>query len=106
MDEGPNLTETRPRIPSTSSRFWTRRPSVFPPCPRSPPSELSMALFGRKKSTVGLDIGSGLIKVAVIDHSRSEPELVRVSVVPLLADAIVEGGIIDPGTTAQPIRAP
>jgi type IV pilus assembly protein PilM len=33
-----------------------------------------MALFGRKKTTVGLDIGSGLIKVAVIDHSKAEPE--------------------------------
>jgi type IV pilus assembly protein PilM len=29
-----------------------------------------MALFGRKKTTVGLDIGSGLVKVAVVDHSR------------------------------------
>jgi type IV pilus assembly protein PilM len=38
-----------------------------------------MALFGRNKTTVGLDIGSGLIKVAVIDHARSEPELVRVA---------------------------
>ena len=27
-----------------------------------------MALFGRSKTTVGLDIGSGLIKIAVIDH--------------------------------------
>ena len=50
-----------------------------------------MALFGRKKSTVGLDIGSGLIKVAVIDHSKAQPELVRVAITPLLADAIVEG---------------
>src|SRR5258708_22642736 len=104
MDQCPKLTETRPRIPSTSSRFWTRRPSVFPPCPRSPPSELSMALFGRKKSTVGLDMGSGLIKVAVIDHSRSEPELVRAGVVPLLADAIVEGEIMDPGIVAEAIQ--
>ena len=35
-----------------------------------------MALLGRKKSTVGLDIGSGLIKVAVVDHSKKgQPEL-------------------------------
>jgi type IV pilus assembly protein PilM len=65
-----------------------------------------MALFGRsKKATVGLDIGSGLIKVAVIDHSRKEPELVRVAVVPLLADAIVEGEIMDPGIVAEAIQA-
>src|SRR5678815_1933281 len=63
-----------------------------------------MALFGRNKTTVGLDIGSGLIKVAVIDHSKSEPELVRVAVVPLLADAIVEGEVMDPGIVAEAIR--
>ena len=63
-----------------------------------------MALFGRGKTTVGLDIGSGLIKVAVIDHSRSEPELIRVAVVPLLADAIVEGEIMDPGIVAEAIQ--
>jgi type IV pilus assembly protein PilM len=64
-----------------------------------------MALFGRKKTTVGLDIGSGLIKVAVIDHSKREPELVRVTVAPLLADAIVEGEVMDPGIVADAIQA-
>jgi type IV pilus assembly protein PilM len=65
-----------------------------------------MALFGRKKTTtVGLDIGSGLIKVAVIDHSKREPELVRVTVTPLLADAIVEGEVMDPGIVADAIQA-
>jgi type IV pilus assembly protein PilM len=65
-----------------------------------------MALsFGRKKVTVGLDIGSGLIKVAVIDHSRKEPELVRAAVAPLIADAIVEGEVMDPGIVADAIKA-
>ena len=64
-----------------------------------------MALFGRKKTTVGLDIGSGLIKVAVIDHSKREPELVRVTITPLLADAIVEGEVMDPGIVADAIQA-
>ncbi len=63
-----------------------------------------MALFGKKKTTIGLDIGSGLIKVAVVDHSRSEPELVRVGIAPLLADAIVEGEVMDPGIVADAIR--
>ncbi len=63
-----------------------------------------MALFGRKKMTVGLDIGSGLIKVAVIDHSRHEPELVRASITPLLADAIVEGEVMDPGIVSDAIK--
>jgi type IV pilus assembly protein PilM len=61
-------------------------------------------MFGRKKTTVGLDIGSGLIKVAVIDHSRREPELARVTVTPLLADAIVEGEVMDPGIVADAIQ--
>jgi type IV pilus assembly protein PilM len=64
-----------------------------------------MALFGRSKTSVGLDIGSGLIKVAVIDHSKKEPELVRVAVVPLLADAIVEGEVMDPGIVTEAIQS-
>jgi type IV pilus assembly protein PilM len=64
-----------------------------------------MALFGRKKTTVGLDIGSGLIKVAVVDHTKRGPELVRVTVTPLLADAIVEGEVMDPGIVAEAIQA-
>jgi type IV pilus assembly protein PilM len=63
-----------------------------------------MALFGRKKATIGLDVGSGLIKVAVIDHSRGEPELARVVITPLLADAIVEGEVMDPGIVTDAIR--
>ena len=63
-----------------------------------------MALFGRKKTTVGLDIGSGLIKVAIIDHGKGEPELTRVAITPLLADAIVEGEVMDPGIVADAIR--
>jgi type IV pilus assembly protein PilM len=64
-----------------------------------------MGLFGRKKTTVGLDIGSGLIKVAVIDHSKREPELVKVAVVPLITDAIVEGEVMDPAIVAEAIQS-
>jgi type IV pilus assembly protein PilM len=63
-----------------------------------------MALFGRSKTTVGLDIGSGLIKVVVVDHGRGEPELAKVAIVPLLADAIVEGEVMDPGIVTNAIR--
>ncbi len=63
-----------------------------------------MAFFGRKKTTIGLDIGSGLIKVAVIDHSKGVPELTKVSVTPLLADAIVEGEVMDPAIVSDAIR--
>ena len=63
-----------------------------------------MALFGRNKTTVGLDIGSGLIKVAVIEHGRNEPELAKVVITPLLGDAIVEGEVMDPGLVTDAIR--
>ncbi|MBM4195107.1 MAG: type IV pilus assembly protein PilM [Gemmatimonadetes bacterium] len=64
-----------------------------------------MALFGRKKTTVSLDIGSGLVKVAVVDHAKADPELTKVVVTPLLADAIVEGEIMDPGIVSEAITA-
>ena len=64
-----------------------------------------MALFGGKKTTVGLDIGSGLIKVAVVDHSKKEPELTKVAVHPLQQDAIVEGEVMDPGVVTEAIGA-
>src|SRR5215217_3174169 len=63
-----------------------------------------MALFGRRKTTVGLDVGSGLIKIAVIDHGKGAPELVKVAITPLLPDAIVEGEVMDPGLVADAIR--
>ena len=64
-----------------------------------------MALFGRKKTTVGLDIGSGLIKIAVIDHGKGAPELVKVAITNLQPDAIVEGEVMDPGIVSDAIRA-
>src|SRR5919108_1574336 len=66
-----------------------------------------MALFGflgGKKTSVGLDIGSGIIKVAVIDHAGSEAELVKVATTEVAADAIVEGEVMDPGIVAEAIR--
>jgi type IV pilus assembly protein PilM len=64
-----------------------------------------MALFGRRKTTVGLDVGSGLIKIAVIDHSKGTPELVKVAITKLQPDAIVEGEVMDPGIVSDAIRA-
>ena len=64
-----------------------------------------MALFGRRKTTVGLDIGSGLIKFAVVDHGKGAPELVRVAITRLQPDAIVEGEVMDPGIVSDAIRA-
>jgi type IV pilus assembly protein PilM len=63
-----------------------------------------MPFFGRSKTTVGLDIGSGLIKVVVMDHARGVPELVKVAVAPLLPDAIVEGEVMDPRLVSDAIQ--
>ncbi|MEO7104696.1 MAG: type IV pilus assembly protein PilM [Gemmatimonadaceae bacterium] len=63
-----------------------------------------MSFFGRNKTTVGLDIGSGLIKVVVMDHARGMPELVKVAVSPLLPDAIVEGEVMDPRLVSDAIQ--
>lgn len=61
--------------------------------------------FGRRKTTVGLDVGSGFIKAAVIDHSKDTPQLAKVAVSPLEGDAIVDGDIVDPGLVADAISA-
>ena len=60
--------------------------------------------LGKQKTTVGLDIGSGLIKVVVIDHSQEEPELTYVATTPVLADAIVEGEVMDPAVLSEAIK--
>jgi type IV pilus assembly protein PilM len=63
-----------------------------------------MSLFGRKKITIGLDVGSGLVKAVVIDHSKATPELVKVVITPLNDTAIVEGEVMDHGIVADAIR--
>ncbi len=63
-----------------------------------------MALFGRSKNSVGLDIGSGFVKVIEVDHSGDLPEVTSVAMRPLLPDAIVEGEVMDPGLVADTIE--
>ncbi len=63
-----------------------------------------MAFLRRNRTAVGLDIGSGLVKAAVVDHGRGAPALVRVVVTPLAADAIVDGEIMDPALVAEAVR--
>ncbi|MFO0092843.1 MAG: type IV pilus assembly protein PilM [Gemmatimonadaceae bacterium] len=63
-----------------------------------------MALFGRKKLTVGLDVGSGLVNAVVIDHSGATPELAKVVITPLNDTVIVEGEVMDHSVVADAIR--
>ena len=64
-----------------------------------------MGLFGRTKVSAGLDIGSGFVKLVVIDHSKPEPEIVQVATSPLVPDAIVEGEVMDPVLVADTVRS-
>jgi type IV pilus assembly protein PilM len=63
-----------------------------------------MALFSRKNFTVGLDVGSGLVKAVVIDHSGATPALAKVIITPLNDTAIVEGEVMDHELVVDAIR--
>ncbi|MBI4408362.1 MAG: type IV pilus assembly protein PilM [Gemmatimonadetes bacterium] len=63
-----------------------------------------MQLFARSKVSAGLDIGSGFVKLVVIDHSKAQPEIVRVVMNPLVPDAIVEGEVMDPVLVSETLR--
>jgi type IV pilus assembly protein PilM len=52
-------------------------------------------MFGKKKSTVGLDIGSSSIKVVEIAHDRSGDRLLSYGISEPLSEAIVDGEIMD-----------
>ena len=64
-----------------------------------------MGLFSRTRTTIGLDIGSGLIKLVVMTHGSGEPVLSKVGMRAVVDDAIVEGEIMDPGIVAEAIRS-
>src|SRR6186713_3258512 len=63
-----------------------------------------MALLGRSRTTVGLDIGSGLIKLVVVSHGSSGPTLTKVAFTQVVDDAIVEGEVMDPAIVAEAIK--
>ena len=68
-----------------------------------------MGLFGSKnKSLVGLDIGSSSVKVCEVQTSGKgaaiRHKVMKVGVVPIPADAIVDGDIMDSNAVAQAIR--
>ncbi|MFQ5689649.1 MAG: type IV pilus assembly protein PilM [Gemmatimonadota bacterium] len=58
----------------------------------------------RAKRTVGLDIGSGLVKAVVVDHSKDVPQLEKVAFCSVEGDAIVDGDVVDPGLVADTLR--
>ena len=63
-----------------------------------------MALFRRNATTVGLDIGSGLIKLVAISHASGGPVITKVAFATVGNDAIVEGEVMDPAIVADAIK--
>jgi type IV pilus assembly protein PilM len=64
-----------------------------------------MKLFSRKSNTsIGLDIGSSLIKIVEIDHSKGDPILKNYGVTKLPPEAIVEGEIMDRSLVIEGIQ--
>ncbi len=65
---------------------------------------ISLPFMKRKGSTVGLDIGSSLIKIVEIDHSGALPKITHFGMTKLLPEAIVEGEIMDRNLVIDGIR--
>ncbi len=59
----------------------------------------------RRKTTVGVDIGSGFSKAAVIDHGESGPRLTGLATAPNEPDAVRGGTIRDPESVADTLSA-
>jgi len=64
-----------------------------------------MKMFSRKsKTSVGLDVGSSLIKVVEVDHSKGEPVLTSFGIIKLPPEAIVEGELMDQSLVVEGIQ--
>ena len=63
-----------------------------------------MGLFGPKRTTVGLDIGTGLVKLAEVGHGGDRPELRRLEVRPMPTGAVVNGEVREPGLAVDCVR--
>ena len=57
--------------------------------------------LGRRKKTVGVDLGSGFIKVAVIDHAKDVPQIEQLAMRPIEGEAILDGEIVEPGLVVE-----
>ena len=63
-----------------------------------------MALFARKRTSLGIDIGSGFVKLALVDHRGDRPEVVGVAVRPTPRGAVVDGEIVEREPVANTVR--
>jgi type IV pilus assembly protein PilM len=65
---------------------------------------ISLPFLRKQSSTIGIDIGSSLIKIVEIDHSGNKPKIVHFGCTRLLPEAIVEGEIMDRGLVIDGIK--
>jgi len=63
-----------------------------------------MALFGKPKTVVGLDIGSSAVKAVELKPAGKAYTVTAFGIEPVPPDAIVDGAIIDAGSVADAIR--
>ena len=60
--------------------------------------------MGRKKETVGLDIGASSVKAVQLKPVRGGHQLVRLGIAPLHPETIVDGVIMDSGTVISAVQ--
>jgi len=63
-----------------------------------------MALFSRGRIVAGLDIGSGYVKLALVDHGGDRPEVCGLAIRPTPRGAVVDGEVIEPDRVAGAVR--
>ena len=98
----------RPLPPSRPPPRWpvpSQRPSARGWCPCHLPRGRAMAFrASRRKTSAGLDVGSGFVKLVLVDHAGDLPEVVGVSVRPVPEGAIVDGEVVDREPVAGTVR--
>ncbi len=63
-----------------------------------------MGIFGKKRVTAGLDIGSSFVKLAEVDHGGDHPKLRQIVARPLPEGAFAEGEIANEDLLADQVR--
>ncbi len=63
-----------------------------------------MGFFGRRKTTLGLEVGSAWAKLVEVDHGGAQPEVVGVAASRVPAGAVVDGEIADPDLVTEAVR--
>ncbi len=62
-------------------------------------------IFKRSKSSVAVDIGSGVVKIVEVDHGAGSPKVVNMGISTLLAGAIVDGEVMDHHLVVDTVRS-